>query len=174
MQRIGEITATVNEIAEQTKLLALNASIEAARAGEEGRGFAVVATQVRELANQSKEAAGRIESLIADAQKSMHDVVNRIEEGGRLSVDSTEKVRQVADAFDEIAQAIEHTRDAMAQINAGAKQQEQGINELVTSITEIDSASKELLASAEQTQKSLVSIDHRMQTLSDSIAAFQV
>ena len=71
MQRIGEITIVVNEIAEQTKLLALNASIEAARAGEEGRGFAVVATQVRELANQSKEAAIRINGMIGDSQKSL-------------------------------------------------------------------------------------------------------
>jgi methyl-accepting chemotaxis protein len=173
MQRIGEITATVNEIAEQTKLLALNASIEAARAGEEGRGFAVVATQVRELANQSKGAAGRIEALIADTQKSMQDVVNKIEEGSRLSEDSTEIVRRVTHAFDEITQAIEQTREAMSQINVGAKQQEQGISELVSSISEIDSAMKESLTAAEQTQKSIVAIDQRIRALNKSVAQFR-
>jgi len=172
MQRIGEITASVNEIAEQTKLLALNASIEAARAGEEGRGFAVVAMQVRELANQSKDAAGRIESLISQTQKSMQTVVSKIEEGGRLSHDSTQIVRRVSQAFEEIVRAIEQTREAMAQINSGARQQEAGITELVGSITEIDTASKESVAAAEQTEKSIVAIDRRLRSLNDAVARF--
>lgn len=172
MQRIGEITATVNEIADQTKLLALNASIEAARAGEEGRGFAVVATQVRELANQSKEAAGRIESLISGTQKSMQDVVQKIESGSRLSEESTEIVRRMTTSFEEIAQAIQQTTSAMGQINTGAKQQEMGISELVSSITEIDSASKESLASAEQTRKSIVSIDEQIKRLDQTMTTF--
>jgi methyl-accepting chemotaxis protein len=153
MQRIGEITASVNEIAEQTKLLALNASIEAARAGEGGRGFAVVATQVRELANQSKEAAGRIEALIGETQKSMQGVAGTIEDGSKLSTDSSALGRQVAHACEEIAKAIEQTTDAMKQINTSARQQEQGISQLVSSITEIDSSSKESLTAAQQTQQ---------------------
>lgn len=172
MQRIGEITASVNEIADQTKLLALNASIEAARAGEEGRGFAVVAAQVRELANQSKEASSRIESLISGTQKSMHDVVLKIESGSRLSEESNEIVRRMTASFDEIAQAIQQTTNAMSQINIGAKQQEMGISELVSSITEIDSASKESLASAEQTQKSIVAIDEQIKRLDQTMTAF--
>jgi methyl-accepting chemotaxis protein len=173
MQRIGEITASVNEIAEQTKLLALNASIEAARAGEGGRGFAVVATQVRELANQSKEAAGRIEHLISETQKSMQNVAAKIEAGSQLSTDSSEIVRQVAQAFEEIAKAIEQTTEAMKQINAGARQQEQGITELVSSITEIDSSSKESLTSAEQTQKAILNINEQIQSLNAAMEKFR-
>lgn len=173
MQRIGEITASVNEIAGQTKLLALNASIEAARAGEEGRGFAVVATQVRELANQSKEAAGRIEHLISETQKSLQSVAIKIEDGSKLSTDSSEIVRQVAIAFEEIAKAIEQTTDAMKQINTGARQQEQGIGQLVTSITEIDGSSKESLASARQTQQSILAINQQIQKLNEAMARFK-
>ncbi|HQZ63993.1 MAG TPA: methyl-accepting chemotaxis protein [Planctomycetaceae bacterium] len=172
MQRIGEITATVNEIAEQTKLLALNASIEAARAGEEGRGFAVVATQVRELANQSKQAASRIESLIGTTQKSMQEVVGKIEDGGRLADQSTEIVRNMTDSFDRIANAISQTTEAMTQITTGAKQQELGISELVSSITEIDSASKESLAASQQTLRAIVSIDTQIKSLNDTMASF--
>mgnify|MGYP002623948135 FL=1 len=172
MQRIGEITAAVHEIAEQTKLLALNASIEAARAGEEGRGFAVVATQVRELANQSKESAGRIESLITDTQKSMRDVATKIEQGNRLSDESAESVRQMSESFEQIAGAIEQTREAMSQINNGARQQEDGIVELVSSITEIDSGSKESLAAAQQTQRAIVAIDDQLKSLTDLMARF--
>ena len=173
MQRIGVITATVNEIAEQTKLLALNASIEAARAGDSGRGFAVVATQVRELANQSKQAAGRIESLIADTHKSMHDVVNKMEEGSRLSQDASEIGRQVTQSFDEISQAFEQTHEAMVQISTGAKEQERGIVALANGIAEIDSGSKESLTAAEQTQKSIVAIDQRIRALNDSLSRFK-
>ena len=172
MQRIGEITATVNEIAEQTKLLALNASIEAARAGEEGRGFAVVATQVRELANQSKEASGRIESLIGGTQKSMRDVVSKIEDGSRLADQSSEIVRNMTESFEKIASAITQTTEAMTQITTGAKQQEQGISELVSSITEIDAASKESLAASEQTLRAIVSIDTQIQKLNDTMGGF--
>jgi methyl-accepting chemotaxis protein len=173
MQRIGEITASVHEIADQTKMLALNASIEAARAGEGGRGFAVVATQVRELANQSKEAAGRIEHLISETQKSMQNVAAKIEDGSRLSTDSSEIVRQVAKAFEEIAKAIEQTTEAMKQINTGARQQEQGISELVSSITEIDSSSKESLASAEQTQRAILAINQQIKKLNEAMAKFR-
>ena len=172
MQRIGEITATVNEIAEQTKLLALNASIEAARAGEEGRGFAVVATQVRELANQSKQAAGRIESLIGTAQKSMQEVVDKIEDGGRLADQSTQIVRNVTDAFDKIATAIIQTTEAMNQITTGARQQELGISELASSISEIDSASKQSLTASQQTLRAIVSIDTQIRRLNDTMAHF--
>ncbi|QDU94925.1 methyl-accepting chemotaxis protein [Lignipirellula cremea] len=174
MQRIGEITATVNEVAEQTKLLALNASIEAARAGENGRGFAVVATQVRELANQSKQSAVRIESLISATQKSMEAVVSRIREGGRLSESSAEIVRRVSDAFEEIVEAIEQTTEAMKQINAGARQQEQGVTELVASISQIDAASKQSVAAAETTQNSILGIEQRIQALNASSSRFQL
>lgn len=174
MQRIGEITASVNEIAEQTKLLALNASIEAARAGEDGRGFAVVAMQVRELANQSKDAAGRIEGLITQTQKSVQTVVSRIEEGGRLSDDSTNNVRNVSAAFEEIVKALDQTRQAMAQINTGARQQELGIAELVSSIVEIDAASKESVAAAEQTRQAIQAIDSRLQMLDELVSQFKV
>ena len=173
MHRINEITTTVNEIAEQTKLLSLNASIEAARAGEHGRGFAVVATQVRELANQSKEAAGRIESVIAETHKTMQTVVAQIQEGSRLSEESGEIVKTVMDAFEEIAVAVFQTTEAMKQISIGAKDQEQGITDLANGIAQVDTASNEALAAAQQTQKSIAAIDERIRTLNDKMAGFQ-
>lgn len=170
MQRIGEITIAVNEIAEQTKLLALNASIEAARAGEEGRGFAVVATQVRELANQTKEAAVHINSMIGDTQTSLQDVVSRIQDGSRLSEESAEISGAVAQRFEQIAEAVMQTTEAMKQIATGAEQQQQGITEMVTGVSQIDSTSRESLATAEQAQKSIVAIDEQIRSLNDTIA----
>ena len=169
MQRITDITDTVNEIAEQTKLLALNASIEAARAGEEGKGFAVVATQVRELANQSKAAAGTIATLISDTQRSLQSVVDRIEQGSRQSDETATTVRTLADHFEEIVAAFSQTSDAMTQISGGAQQQEDGISELVAGITEIESTTKETTASAEQTQKAITDIDQQIKSLNETM-----
>jgi methyl-accepting chemotaxis protein len=170
MQRIGEITAAVNEIAEQTKLLALNASIEAARAGEEGRGFAVVATQVRELANQSKEAAVRIDSLIGETQKSTQAVVSRIEEGSHLSDETAELAVTTGARFQRIADSIEQTAEAVKQIADGAQQQEEGIFELAQGMTEVNTGAKQTLANAEQAQRSIVAIDRQIKSLNEGIA----
>jgi methyl-accepting chemotaxis protein len=173
MERINEITATVHEIAEQTKLLSLNASIEAARAGEEGRGFAVVATQVRELANQSKEAAGRIESIISHTQKSMQTVVSKIEEGSLLSEQSSQSVNATTEAFEEIATAVRHTIEAMKQIATGAKDQERGVVELAEGISQISTGAGDALAAAHQTRQSIMEIDHRLRTLNDRMSEFK-
>ena len=170
MQQITQITTLVNEIAEQTKLLALNASIEAARAGEEGRGFAVVATQVRELANQSKEASSRIASQINDIQSSVQTVIKTSEDGNQKSTDSSQIGQQMAEAFQEIVEAIEQTTDAMSQMDQAARQQESGMADLVTGITEIDSGAKETLTTAEQTQKAIALVERRSQELSEIVS----
>lgn len=173
MHRINEITSSVNEIAEQTKLLSLNASIEAARAGEEGRGFAVVATQVRELASQSKEAAGRIESIISETQKSMQTVVAEIEEGSRLSEESREIVNRMNESFERIAAAVHQTIEAMRQVVTGAKTQEEGITQLADGIAQVETASNEALASTQQTQNSIEAIDERIMTLNEKMGRFK-
>lgn len=173
MQQITQVTTSVNEIAEQTKLLALNASIEAARAGEEGRGFAVVATQVRELANQSKEASARIASQITEIQSAMQTVIGNSERGNETLNDANQMGQQMARAFREIAHSIDQTTDAMKQIDQAAGQQESGISDLVTGIADISSGAKETLATAEQTQKAIAGIEQRASELDKIMSRFK-
>ncbi len=80
-QAIGEIIATVNDIAEQSNLLAVNASIEAAKAGEQGKGFAVVAQEIRSLAAQSKQATTQVRNILFDVQKAIGSAVMATEQG---------------------------------------------------------------------------------------------
>ena len=169
MEQISEITIVVNEIAEQTKLLALNASIEAARAGEEGRGFAVVATQVRELANQSKASGVRINNMINDTQASLKDVVSRIRDGSRLAQESSEIVGAVTKRFEQIVEAVTQTMEAMKQIAIGAQQQQLGIGEMVQGMSQIDNSSQESLATSEQAKRSIILIDEQIRSLNETI-----
>ena len=82
-EEIGQIIETISGIASQTSLLSLNAAIEAARAGEQGRGFAVVADEVRKLADQSQEAAKKIEELISEIQQDTKNAVTAMANGTR-------------------------------------------------------------------------------------------
>jgi methyl-accepting chemotaxis protein len=82
-QTIGEIIATVNDLAEQSNLLAVNAAIEAAKAGEQGKGFAVVAQEVKSLAEQSKQATAQVRTILNDIQTAMSAAVMATEQGSK-------------------------------------------------------------------------------------------
>ena len=137
-----------------------------------GQGVRRGGDQVRELANQSKEAAGRIASVIKETQKMMVQVVRRIEDGSRLSGESSEMVQNMGHVFDDVVVAFEQTTEAMKQITDVAEQQEHGIVELVTSLGQIDNGAKQSLASAQQTQKAIAAIDRQVQTLNDGMEKY--
>ncbi len=113
-EHIGSVVNLIRDIAEQTNLLALNATIEAARAGEAGRGFAVVASEVKELAEQTSKATDEISSQISGIQTSVRDAAGAI---GNI----TEKVSEIRDLTGSVAGAIEEQRAANQEIARSAK-----------------------------------------------------
>ncbi|RTL48299.1 MAG: methyl-accepting chemotaxis protein [Bradyrhizobiaceae bacterium] len=142
-QRIGDVVKLINSIAEQTNLLALNATIEAARAGEAGRGFAVVASEVKSLAAQTAKATGEISGQIAEVQETTENAVSVIE-----AISQT--ISQVNVISEAIAAAVEEQASVTQSISSNMQVAAQGVNEIDCSMKEIAGATE---AVNEATQK---------------------
>lgn len=153
-QQIGEIIATVNEIADQSKLLALNAGIEAARAGAEGKGFAVVAMEVRQLAEQSRDATARVRSILNEIQQATNTAVMVTEEGTKGAESGMSLVERAGEAIRELAATIDEAAQAAMQIAASTHQQINGIEQLATATQSIKQATTQTAASTRQAERS--------------------
>ncbi len=142
-QQIGDIISSVSEISEQSKLLALNAAIEAARAGEHGRGFAVVATEIRNLADQSKQSTLQVRNILGDIQKATDAAVLATEQG-TLAVENGAKLATTAgDRFNELADAVEESGESARLIATVSRQQGEGIEQISIAMDEINKNSVE-------------------------------
>jgi len=151
-QAIGEIIATVNDLAEQSNLLAVNAAIEAAKAGEQGKGFAVVAQEVKSLAEQSKQATSQVRTILSDIQKATTAAVMATEQGSKAveagvlqSTEAGETIRQLVDSLTEAAQAA-------SQISASSQQQLVGTDQVALAMENIKQASAQNVAGTRQTE----------------------
>jgi methyl-accepting chemotaxis protein len=140
--KISDIISTIDEIAFQTNLLAVNAAVEAARAGEEGRGFAVVASEVRSLALRSAGAAKEIKVLIQDSLRKVEKGTELVNKSGETLQGIVSSVKRVADIVGEIAHASEEQSTGIEQVNSAMTQMDQ--------VTQSNSAQTEELSGTAQ------------------------
>jgi methyl-accepting chemotaxis protein len=154
-QSIGDIITTVNEISEQTHMLALNASIEASRAGEQGRGFAVVASEVKALADQSKKATAQVRQILGQIQKATQSAVMTTEEGTKSVSAAARVVGQAGATIQSLGELLVHASLTAAQIAASANQQATGIGQIRQAMRDVNQASQQALASTRQTERAV-------------------
>ena len=147
---IGGVISLINDIADQTNLLALNAAIEAARAGEHGRGFAVVADEVRKLAEKTTEATKDIGNTIKAMQSETQRAVTSMEEGVKAVEIGTEEAKKSDGALKEILRQISAVSTEINQIAVASEQQTATINELAHNIQQISEAIQHTAGSLNQ------------------------
>lgn len=138
---IGEIIAAVNDIAEQSNLLAVNASIEAARAGEQGKGFAVVAQEIRNLAEQSKQSTSQVRLILQDIQNFVNSAVLSTEQASKALEDGIKTANQTGEVITELGRSIELSFDASLQITSSNQQQQIGMDQIATAMENIRTVS---------------------------------
>ena len=173
-EQIGEIVAVIDEIADQTNLLALNAAIEAARAGEQGRGFAVVADEVRKLAERTTKATKEIATMIESIQVEAKSAVEAIEAGSRDVGIGVEKTTASGTALQEIIRASEQVGDMISRIATAATEQSSATVEVNSSITQISDLTEESSAAAEQTAKACASLSKMALDLQTLVNQFRL
>ncbi len=169
-QQIGEITTTVNDIADQSNILALNAAIEAAKAGEQGKGFAVVAAEVRNLAEQSKQATARVRTILGDIQKATNAAVLATEQGTRGVETGTGLTQRAGEVITRLAGDIRDAAQSSQQIAAAAHQQSSAMDQIAQAMREINQATVQFVAGARQSQsaaESLTNLSRQLQALTE-------
>jgi methyl-accepting chemotaxis protein len=164
-QQIGEIIATVNDIAAQSNMLALNASVEAARAGEHGKGFAVVAVEVRNLAEQSRQATAQVKAILSDIQRATNATVMATEEGAKGVDEGVRLAAQTQSVIEQLAGVIDESAQAAMQVVAGGQQQSSGIEQVALAMEHINQATTQGLSSTQQTEKAARELNELAQGL---------
>jgi methyl-accepting chemotaxis protein len=171
-QAIGDIITTVNDISEQTHMLALNASIEASRAGEHGRGFAVVAAEVKGLADQSKKATAQVRQILGQIQKATHGAVMSTEEGTKSVASAARVVQQTGTTIQALGDLLAQASLTAAQIAASANQQATGISQIRQAMRDVNQATQQTLASSRQTERAVQDLNSMGQKLKGLLSEY--
>jgi methyl-accepting chemotaxis protein len=173
-QAVGEIISTVNDIAEQSNLLALNAAIEAAAAGDQGRRFSVVANEMKNLADQAKQATVQVRSILGEIQKGINtsvmlteEAVKRVDSGKQQSQIMEKTIRQMTDGIQESVQAFQ-------QIVAATGQQQIGFEQVTQAMKSIRLATEQTASGINQQEKAAAGINAMAQQLRQNVERYKL
>lgn len=150
--QIGSISTLVSELANQTNMLALNAAVEAVRAGEHGKGFGVVASEIRKLADASKQSADKINGLVVDIKNAINSTVIVTKEGTKNAEQGELIAQKTADAFSSIMAEINNVYESSQQISLNVKQQATAIQQVATAMNSLSTAAMQNASGISQTK----------------------
>jgi methyl-accepting chemotaxis protein len=169
-QAVGDIVSTVTDLAEQSNLLAVNASIEAAKAGDQGKGFAVVAQEIRNLAEQSKDSTKQVRAILTEVQKATGKAVLAAEQGGKRVADGGRQADEAGQAIGTLTATVQEATRAAVQIAASSQQQLVGMEQVGRAMENIKQATTQNAEGARQlatAAHSLQEIGARLKALVD-------
>ncbi|MDX2114008.1 MAG: methyl-accepting chemotaxis protein [Planctomycetota bacterium] len=171
---IGRIITVINDIADQTNLLALNAAIEAARAGEHGRGFAVVADEVRKLAERTTKATEEVARSIREIQSETSAAVTRMQQGTESVNSGVQLAGDAGRALDRIVRSSGTLRDLVESIAAATEEQSSASEEIARSISEIKRVTGDSAAGAQEAARAAANLSQQAERLQEMISRFTI
>jgi methyl-accepting chemotaxis protein len=166
-QQIGEASKIITDMARETNLLSLNATIEAARAGEAGRGFAVVAAEIQNMAEQSAQSTKVIDSIIHKIQMDITDTVDSMDIMSAVSEDQHKSVSDTIQKYQEIAEAIKISGQAVDELNDSEKDMIAANNEIKMMLQSLAAIAEQNAAGTQQTVSTMEEQNASVQIIAD-------
>jgi len=173
-QRIGDIVALIDDIAEQTNILSLNAAIQASMAGEAGRGFAVVSDEVQSLAERSTEATKKIAELVSTIQNDTNDAVLSMEKATQQVVSGTKVADSAGSALAEIEAASKQLSELVEGISKGSNMHAETVTEVSQQVTQVSDSSTETSQKAQDSANSIAKLLELAKDLETSVSRFKL
>ena len=173
-QRIGDIVSLIDDIAEQTNILSLNAAIQASMAGEAGRGFAVVSDEVQSLAERSTEATKKIAELVTTIQNDTNDAVLSMEHATQQVVSGTKVADSAGNALSEIETVSQKLSNLVAGISKGSTEQAELVNTVSEQVTKVSESSTSTSQKAQDSANSIAKLLELAKDLETSVTRFKL
>lgn len=173
-QAVGQIIASVGDIAAQSNMLALNAAVEAARAGEAGRGFAVVAGEVRALAEQSRAATAQVKEILTEIQRGVNTAVMLTEEGMKGADAGVRVAGQSGDTLRRLAEGAVESAQAALQIAAAAGQQVTGMEQIAQAMHSIQQVTTQTAVGTQQAKRAAEELQGLASRLRQVVARYKL